>query len=68
MTPVKITQLKVLAIAYRVACEYDYMPGDDCQKEVEEYLGKPVPTDVFEYSGLSPDEITNKIIRLIGEL
>ena len=63
----EITHLKILAVAYELALEFDYCPDVTQSKQAEEYLGKEISPAVFMLSGQSSDEIVNKILRIINK-
>ena len=64
----KILELKEAALAYRVACEYDYCPGSEEHKSVTKEICKIKKSTLDRWQGLRPDEIVGSICNLIKEL
>lgn len=58
-------RLKELAIAYTLACEFDYCPDTDQYEEAKEYFGEFDLSILINNSGRRPDEIASHIIGLI---
>jgi hypothetical protein len=65
-TPITVDQkLKELAIAYSLACEFDYCPDEDRYDEAKEYFGEFDESVLIQNSGRRPDEIASHIIGLV---
>ena len=70
----KIEALKVAALAYELALNYDYVPNFDVEINNEffrEYIhnySMAMTKDACNYEGYRPDEVVNVIIKLINKL
>jgi hypothetical protein len=59
-----IQKLKNGATAYHLADEYDYCPEVSDNAEFKDKYN----SGVWDYSGLSPNEIANSLLKLIDQL
>ncbi len=67
----KIKELKIAALAYEIANNYDYCQESDMVDDILENFNfnkEDVILACNEYSGSRPDEIADNIIRLINSL
>jgi hypothetical protein len=59
-----MNKLTELALAYKLACEFDYCPDIEEREKAEKVLRREVPDNVFySYSGNSPDEIARMLVN-----
>lgn len=68
---IEIKELKIAALAYEIANNYDYCQESDMVDDILEIMDADKEDIILacnEYSGSRPDEIANKIIRLINKL
>ena len=62
-----IKKLKMMALAYRLACEHDYCPSELVEVDRRDFKG--VTQKLLDnYGGNRADEIANMIIRAIEKL
>lgn len=57
--------LKDLAIAYRLASEFDYCPSEDRYEEAVDYYGEFDKKILVEYQGNTMDEIAKMLVEEI---
>lgn len=57
-------ELKELAIAYELACEFDYCP--DNLAEARRFYGKKVTQSILDkHSGSRPDELARMLVTAV---
>lgn len=63
-----IQELKELAIAYDLSCEFDYCPSKEEKESAENFYGETISDNVFKnYSGNRSDEIARMLVQKVKQ-